>query len=192
MAEVAPKTNLLGMSRESLERYFSSLGEKPFRARQLLQWIYQRGVTDFALMTDLSQKLRERLAEAAEIRPPEILSEQKSADGPSSGCFRCPAGTRSRRSSFPNRHVGRSAFHRRSAACSTARSVLPRCKAAVATFRPPRSLARSGSPIAEPVTEESATWFSWVWANRCSTSTRSDRRWRFCARILPTVWRPGA
>src|SRR6056297_2876693 len=92
MAEVAPKTNLLGMSRDDLERYFSSLGEKPFRARQLLQWIYQRGVTDFALMTDLSQKLRERLSEAAEIRPPEILSEQKSADGTIKWLLALPGG----------------------------------------------------------------------------------------------------
>src|SRR6056297_2521710 len=92
MAELAPKTNLLGLSREGLERYFSSLGEKPFRARQLLQWVYQRGVTDFALMTDLSQKLRERLAEAAEIRPPEILSEQKSADGTIKWLLSLPGG----------------------------------------------------------------------------------------------------
>jgi len=81
MAEVAPKTNLLGLSRKGLERYFAALGEKPFRARQLLQWIYQRGITDFALMTDLSRGLRERLSEIAEIRPPEVLSEQTSADG---------------------------------------------------------------------------------------------------------------
>ena len=92
MAEVAPKTNLLGMSRDQLERYFSSLGEKPFRARQLLQWIHQRGVTDFALMTDLSQKLRERLFEAAEIRPPEILSEQVSSDGTIKWLLALPGG----------------------------------------------------------------------------------------------------
>lgn len=93
MAEVAPKTNLLGMSPEALECYFSSLGEKPFRARQLLQWIYQRDVTDFALMTDLSRQLRERLTSAAEVRPPEILSEQKSADGTIKWLLSLPGGS---------------------------------------------------------------------------------------------------
>lgn len=93
MAEAAPKTNLLGMSRASLERYFSALGEKPFRARQLLQWIYQRGITDFALMTDLSGALRERLTEIAEIRPPEILSEQVSADGTIKWLLTLPGGS---------------------------------------------------------------------------------------------------
>lgn len=93
MAEAAPKTNLLGMSRASLERYFSALGERPFRARQLLQWIYQRGTTDFALMTDLSGALRERLTEIAEIRPPEILSEQVSADGTIKWLLTLPGGS---------------------------------------------------------------------------------------------------
>ncbi|MEX0914605.1 MAG: radical SAM protein, partial [Wenzhouxiangellaceae bacterium] len=93
MAEVAEKTNLLGMSRADMERYFSSLGEKPFRARQLLQWIYQRGVTDFAQMTDLSRALRERLSAAAEIRPPEILSEQKSTDGTIKWLLSLPGGS---------------------------------------------------------------------------------------------------
>ena len=93
MAEVAPKTNLLGMSRAGMERFFASLGEKPFRARQLLQWIYQRGITDFASMTDLSRALRERLAAIAEIRPPEILSEQTSADGTIKWLLTLPGGS---------------------------------------------------------------------------------------------------
>ncbi|MFU8830967.1 MAG: 23S rRNA (adenine(2503)-C(2))-methyltransferase RlmN [Wenzhouxiangella sp.] len=75
------KTNLLGLDRSGLERFFANLGEKPFRARQLLQWIHQRGVADFALMTDLSQKLRDRLAEIAEIAPPRVMREQCSSDG---------------------------------------------------------------------------------------------------------------
>ena len=57
------------------------LGEKPFRARQIMNWIYRRGVGDFEEMTDLSQKLRQRLAEVAEIRVPRIVMEQHSADG---------------------------------------------------------------------------------------------------------------
>jgi 23S rRNA (adenine2503-C2)-methyltransferase len=75
------KTNLLGLDRSGLELFFADLGEKPFRARQILQWIHQRGVSDFALMTDLSQKLRDRLAEIAEITPPRVMREQCSTDG---------------------------------------------------------------------------------------------------------------
>jgi 23S rRNA (adenine2503-C2)-methyltransferase len=75
------RTNLMGLDRASLEAFFSELGEKPFRARQLLQWVHQRGVTDFAQMTDLSRSLRETLSECAEVRPPRVIREQLSADG---------------------------------------------------------------------------------------------------------------
>ncbi|MGD8636900.1 MAG: 23S rRNA (adenine(2503)-C(2))-methyltransferase RlmN, partial [Gammaproteobacteria bacterium] len=75
------RVNLLGLPRPDLEAFFVELGEKPFRARQIMNWIYRRGVGDFEEMTDLSQKLRQRLAEVAEIRVPRIVTEQHSADG---------------------------------------------------------------------------------------------------------------
>ncbi|MDT8408518.1 MAG: 23S rRNA (adenine(2503)-C(2))-methyltransferase RlmN [Wenzhouxiangellaceae bacterium] len=93
MAEISAKTNLLGLSREGLEAFFSSIEEKPFRARQLLQWIYQRHVTDFEQMTDLSQALRRRLAAQTEIRPPSVLSEQKSVDGTIKWLMSLPGGS---------------------------------------------------------------------------------------------------
>ena len=77
----AIKTNLIGLDRASLGAFFADLGEKPYRARQLLQWIHQRGVTDFALMSDLSRQLREKLEQIAEIRPPRVVREQVSSDG---------------------------------------------------------------------------------------------------------------
>jgi len=92
MAETSAKTNLLGMSRSGLEQYFAALGEKPFRARQILQWIYQRGVTDFAQMTDLSRDLRARLTECATIAEPRVLSEQRSADGTIKWLMSLPGG----------------------------------------------------------------------------------------------------
>lgn len=64
-----------------MEAFFVEIGEKPFRATQLLQWIHQRGVDDFGAMTNLSKPLRTRLAERCEIRVPEIAHAQKSADG---------------------------------------------------------------------------------------------------------------
>jgi 23S rRNA (adenine2503-C2)-methyltransferase len=77
----AARTNLLGMSQDMLERYFASCGEKPFRARQIMQWIYQRNVTGFDGMTDLSKALREQLRETAEIVLPRVQSRHESADG---------------------------------------------------------------------------------------------------------------
>jgi 23S rRNA (adenine2503-C2)-methyltransferase len=81
MTSDAAKTNLLGMSQDMLEAFFAARGEKPFRARQLMQWIYQRYVTDLDEMTDLSKKLREQLRDEASIVLPTIQSRHASADG---------------------------------------------------------------------------------------------------------------
>jgi 23S rRNA (adenine2503-C2)-methyltransferase len=75
------RTNLLGMPPAELAEWFAALGEKPFRAVQVTKWIHQRGVTDFDAMTDLSKALREKLKEIAEVRAPEIVTAQHSADG---------------------------------------------------------------------------------------------------------------
>jgi len=77
----AEKLNLLGLDREGLAVFFAQLGEKPFRARQILQWIHQRGVTEFDQMTDLSHALRERLNGLAVITSPRVIREQLSEDG---------------------------------------------------------------------------------------------------------------
>ena len=73
--------NLVGASRPELEQFFIENGEKKFRAQQIMQWVYQRGITDFNLMTDLSKTLRSLLLKDAEIKFPEIASEQISEDG---------------------------------------------------------------------------------------------------------------
>jgi len=78
---MAEKQNLLNLDRKGLENFFTEIGEKPFRATQVLKWIHQMGVSDFELMTNLSKALRLRLAEVAEVRVPEIVFEQKSEDG---------------------------------------------------------------------------------------------------------------
>ena len=77
----AARTNLLDLDRRALEAFCASLDEKPFRAVQLMKWIYHERVTDFAAMTNLSKALRERLAERAEIRPPELALDRASRDG---------------------------------------------------------------------------------------------------------------
>ncbi len=84
--------NLLGLDRDALTRYFADLGEKPYRARILMRWVYKQGVTDFARMTDFSRALRAHLAGAAELRAPEIAAGQRSADGTMKWSMRTDAG----------------------------------------------------------------------------------------------------
>jgi 23S rRNA (adenine2503-C2)-methyltransferase len=91
MVEVL-KTNLLGMDRAALEAFFERLGEKPFRARQIMKWIYHQGEHDFEVMTDLGKALRERLAGFAEIRAPEVVQDSLSADGTRKWLMRVDAG----------------------------------------------------------------------------------------------------
>jgi|TARA_R110002095_G_scaffold122839_3_gene106692 23S rRNA (adenine2503-C2)-methyltransferase len=78
---MSSKLNLLNLDRKGLEAFFAELGEKPFRATQVLKWIHQEGVSDFELMSNLSKALRARLTDIAEVRLPEIVFEQKSEDG---------------------------------------------------------------------------------------------------------------
>ncbi len=89
---MSARVNLLGLARPELEAFIADLGEKPFRVRQLLAWIYKRGVADIAAMTDLSKGFRERLLERAEIRLPEIVSRHDSADGTCKWLLRAEAG----------------------------------------------------------------------------------------------------
>jgi 23S rRNA (adenine2503-C2)-methyltransferase len=73
--------NLLDFNLVSLGSYLAELGEKPFRAKQVLRWVHRFGETDFAAMTDLSKALREKLAACATVVPPRLIEEQRSADG---------------------------------------------------------------------------------------------------------------
>jgi 23S rRNA (adenine2503-C2)-methyltransferase len=80
-APAAERTNLLGLPRPALEAFVAQLGSKPFRARQLMNWVYKRGVESFADMSDLAKDFRARLTAAAEVRAPEVAAVQRSADG---------------------------------------------------------------------------------------------------------------
>jgi 23S rRNA (adenine2503-C2)-methyltransferase len=73
--------NLIGLDQEALREFCAGLGEKPYRARQLLRWIHQAGVNDFSAMTDMSRMLRERLAQSASIAAPRVLRDATAADG---------------------------------------------------------------------------------------------------------------
>ena len=73
--------NLLDLDARGLSDFFAGIGEKPFRARQILRWIHQTGETDFSRMTDLSKSLREKLAGLAVIEIPHRVSASEASDG---------------------------------------------------------------------------------------------------------------
>ena len=82
VADGAGRVNLFDLDRIGLERFFEeTLGEKRFRAHQLMKWIYHQHVTDFAQMTDVGKALRSKLEEHCEIRPPTVMFDKPSADG---------------------------------------------------------------------------------------------------------------
>lgn len=75
------RINLLNFNTQMMRDFIRDCGEKPFRATQLMQWIHQEGCRDFSEMTNLGKAFRERLADIAEIRLPELVSCQQSEDG---------------------------------------------------------------------------------------------------------------
>ncbi|MFQ1049152.1 bifunctional tRNA (adenosine(37)-C2)-methyltransferase TrmG/ribosomal RNA large subunit methyltransferase RlmN [Avibacterium paragallinarum] len=80
-AELKKKINLMNLTRQQMREFFQELGEKPFRADQLVKWIYHFGEDNFDNMTNINKKLREKLKAVAEIKAPEVAVEQRSADG---------------------------------------------------------------------------------------------------------------
>ncbi len=73
--------NLMGMPQQDLEEYFSVVGEKSFRATQIMKWTHQQGITDYDQMTNLSKSLRDWLKQNAQMQMPEMVSEEVSTDG---------------------------------------------------------------------------------------------------------------
>ena len=82
MTEVDARTNLLDLDRTGLEHFFAdTLGEKRFRAQQVMKWMYHRHATDFGQMTDLGKELRGKLEQHAVVLPPNTMFEKPSTDG---------------------------------------------------------------------------------------------------------------
>ena len=74
------KVNVLGLDLTHLQAWLTTIGEKPYRATQIMQWIHTKGVCDFENMTNLSQSLRKTLATGGEIKPPQIIHRHLSHD----------------------------------------------------------------------------------------------------------------
>lgn len=81
MTSTTPHINLLGLDRQQLEAQVAEWGNRPFRARQLMRWIHQRGISDFSQMTDLARVFREQLIEQASVQALAPSQEQASEDG---------------------------------------------------------------------------------------------------------------
>ncbi|NBI40285.1 bifunctional tRNA (adenosine(37)-C2)-methyltransferase TrmG/ribosomal RNA large subunit methyltransferase RlmN [[Haemophilus] felis] len=79
--QTSKKINLMNLTRQQMREFFQELGEKPFRADQLVKWIYHFGEDNFDNMTNINKKLRDKLKQVAEIKAPEVAVEQRSADG---------------------------------------------------------------------------------------------------------------
>jgi 23S rRNA (adenine2503-C2)-methyltransferase len=75
------QVNLLDHDAKGLAAFFESIGEKPFRARQVMRWIHQFGQADFDGMSDLAKGLRERLKAAATVEAPRVMSDATASDG---------------------------------------------------------------------------------------------------------------
>ncbi|KIZ48290.1 50S rRNA methyltransferase [Pseudomonas oryzihabitans] len=93
MTTATDKVNLLGLTQPQLESFFESIGEKRFRAGQVMKWIHHFGIDDFDAMSNLGKALKEKLKAAAEIRGPEVVSEDISRDGTRKWVIRVASGS---------------------------------------------------------------------------------------------------
>jgi len=93
MSETPEKINLLGLSPAKMEAFFADMGEKKFRAQQMLKWIHQYGEANFDNMTNMGKPLRARMAEVCEIRLPEVIYEDFSKDGTRKWVMRMDGGS---------------------------------------------------------------------------------------------------
>ncbi len=125
-----PTVNLFGLDRTALRALFVERGEKPFRADQIMQWIYRRGLDDFDGMTNVAKDLREKMKLWFTIQTPELVAEQTSTDGTRKWVLRLdggnavetvyiPEGDREAMSAKRASYRSRDAFERESDALTT-------------------------------------------------------------------------
>jgi len=93
MSENPEKINLLGLSPAKMEAFFAGMGEKKFRAQQMLKWIHQYGESNFDNMTNMSKPLREKLSKVCEVKLPEVVYEDFSKDGTRKWVMRMDGGS---------------------------------------------------------------------------------------------------
>jgi 23S rRNA (adenine2503-C2)-methyltransferase len=100
------RRNLVGLSRDELKATLVEAGLEPFRARQVWQWIYWHGVSDFDRMTNIAKKTRDRLGELFVVERPHIVTEQRSIDGTRKWLLRFPDGNEAETVNIPEEDRG--------------------------------------------------------------------------------------
>ena len=140
------RVNLLGFSYAEMEAFCLDIGEKKFRAQQLLKWIHHHQVDDFEQMTDLGKAFRARLAEVAEIRAPIVLQENISRDGTRKWVLQVDGGGRWKPSSSLMAAVAPFVCPRKSVVRWIAVFAPPASRVSSATCPARKSSARSGWP----------------------------------------------
>ena len=100
------KTNLIGMTMQDIKNLMLELGEKPFRAKQLYNWIYARGAKSIDDMTDLSKAFRESLNKSYTVARPVVSAHQISTDGTQKWLLRYPDGNEAETVFIPDKDRG--------------------------------------------------------------------------------------
>jgi len=192
-----PLTNLLGLERSELEAFVGSLGSKPFRARQLMSWMYKRAEGQFEAMTDLARDFRAQLATVAEIVTPEIVSRHDSADGTRKWLLRADHAQAFEMVFIPETDRGTLCISSQvgcaldCAFCSTAQQGFNRnlstAEIVGQVWLANRELGfEAGGDGASP------TWCSWGWASRSRISVQSCRPYASCSMISVSISRADA
>jgi 23S rRNA (adenine2503-C2)-methyltransferase len=184
MTATASPINLLDLDQQGLRAFFESIGEQPFRAQQVLKWVYHQGVTDFRAMTNLSLELRQKLQQAARIEPPRILGEQLSADGTTKWLMGFGGGNAVETVFIPEPARGTLCISSQ-VGCALNCTF---CSTGAQGFS--RNL--STSEIIGQVWQAARSLGHERNGHPCSTSKRSHRPCRCCGMTSASVWRPNA
>lgn len=119
------KTNLLNFDLKGLTEHFAAMGEKPFRAKQVMRWIHQSGASDFDEMTDLAKSLRQKLNEQATVGIPQLMTAKSLPTVRVNGCWMSAPVTAWKRCLSRKRSAVPCVFPRRSVARWNVHFVLP-------------------------------------------------------------------
>ncbi len=139
--------NLMDYDAEGLAELMISYGEKPFRAKQLMKWIHQRGETDFSNMTDIAKGFREKLQAGAVVKAPGMLAEHVASDGTTKWLLDVNVGNGIETVFIPEDDRGTLCISSQVAARWSVRSAPPAARVLTAICRSVKSSASCGGPI---------------------------------------------
>ena len=181
---MAEKIELIGLSKEELAQAVADIGEKPFRAKQLWQWLYFHGETDFAKMSNLSKELRAKLAEHFTITRPKIVAEQVSVDKTHKWLLEFADGQRIETVYIPEEDRGAVCISTQVGCamgckfCHTGSQKITRNLTAgeiVSQFMVARDVYKEW-PSPKDETRDLSTLSLWVWANLCKILIMLSKR----------------